>query len=135
MHADGLAVAGVVVAAAVAVAAGAEFGPTGVHALDVACAFVLVVGVTKAVDGIGNIDGLAAETGAAATLALFAIAGFARQDGLATVLTGTAAACIAFLAFNMRPASLFLGRGGRLLIGFVVGLGALAVHRRARRRP
>jgi UDP-N-acetylmuramyl pentapeptide phosphotransferase/UDP-N-acetylglucosamine-1-phosphate transferase len=127
-HADSLALIGVAVAAAVAVAAGAELGPTGVHALDVACAFALIVGVTKAVDGLGHVDGLAAEMGAAAMLPLFAIAGFASQDGLAGVFTGTAAACIAFLAFNLRPASLFAGRGGRLLIGFVVALGALAVH-------
>src|SRR5262249_27385007 len=37
------------------------------------------------------------------------------------------AACFAFLAFNLRPASLFVGRGGRLGIGFTLAVGALAV--------
>jgi UDP-N-acetylmuramyl pentapeptide phosphotransferase/UDP-N-acetylglucosamine-1-phosphate transferase len=127
-HVEGLAMAAVAVAAVVVVAAGAELGPTGVDALEAIAGFALVFAVTKAVDGLGNVDGLAAETGAATAFALFAMAGFAVQDGLASVFAGLFAACLAFLAFNLRPASLFVGRGGRLLIGFVISAGALAVH-------
>ena len=126
--ADALTLGGVAAAAAVAVGAGGEFGPTGVHTIDVLAAFALVIGVTKAVDELGGVDGAAVETGSAAALALFAIAAFASQDGLAGVFAGLAAACIAFLAFNMRPASLFTGRGGRLLVGYVLATGSLAVH-------
>ena len=43
------------------------------------------------------------------------------------MLIGFAAACFGFLAFNVRPASLFVGRGGRLGIGFTLAVGALAV--------
>ena len=127
-HADMLAVVGVVVAAVVAVAAGAELGPTGVDALDTIGAFVFIVAIVKSVDGFGNVDGLVAETGAAASVALFAIAGFGIQNGLAGVFAGTASACVAFLAFNLRPASLFVGRGGRLAVGFVLAVGALVVE-------
>jgi len=83
--------------------------------------------VVKAVDGLGNADGLVAGMGFAAGAALFAIAAFAHQDGLASVLAGFLAANFAFLAFNLRPASLFVGRGGRLGIGFTIAVGALAV--------
>src|SRR5215207_3937618 len=126
-HADVLALGGIAVAAGVAVAAGAELGPSGVSGLDAIAAFLLIVGVTKAFDGFGNVDGLVAEIATPTTLALFAIAGFAHQDGLASVFIGTLGACVAFLAFNLRPASLFVGRAGRLLVGFVVSVGALAV--------
>ena len=81
----------------------------------------------KSIDGLGNADGLAAGSGLTAGVTLFGIAAFAHQDGLACVLVGFAAACFAFLAFNVRPASLFVGRGGRLGIGFTLAVGALAV--------
>src|SRR5829696_1843313 len=116
------------VAAGAAVLAGASFGPTGVDALDRILAFVLIVVVIRATDGMGNIDGLSPGIGAVAAGALFALAAFAHQDGLASVLIGFVAACVAFLAFNARPASLFVGRGGRLVIGWTLAVGALAVH-------
>ena len=108
-------------------AAGARLGPTGVDALDLLGAFALIFLVMKSVDGLGNADGLAAGNGLFAGAALFGIAAFAHQDGLASVLIGFTAACFGFLAFNVRPASLFVGRGGRLGIGFTLAVGALAV--------
>jgi UDP-N-acetylmuramyl pentapeptide phosphotransferase/UDP-N-acetylglucosamine-1-phosphate transferase len=126
-HTDRLAAAAAAVAALVAVLAGARLGPTGIEAFDVAGAFLFVFLVMKSIDGLGNADGLAAGSGLAAGTTLFGIAAFAHQDGLACVLAGFAAACFAFLAFNVRPASLFVGRGGRLGIGFTLAVGALAV--------
>ena len=126
-HTDRLAAAAAAVAALVAVLAGARLGPTGIGAFDVAGAFLFVFVVMKSIDGLGNADGLAAGSGLAAGATLFGIAAFAHQDGLACVLAGFAAACFAFLAFNVRPASLFVGRGGRLGIGFTLAVGALAV--------
>jgi UDP-N-acetylmuramyl pentapeptide phosphotransferase/UDP-N-acetylglucosamine-1-phosphate transferase len=127
-RADRSTMAATVAAAAVAVIAGARFGPTGVEALDVILAFVFLVAVTQAADGLGNVDGLAAGIGAASAGGLFALAGFGGQDSLATVALGLLASCFGFLAFNLRPASLFIGRGGRLAIGYTLGVGALAVH-------
>jgi UDP-N-acetylmuramyl pentapeptide phosphotransferase/UDP-N-acetylglucosamine-1-phosphate transferase len=115
------------IAAVVAVAAGIRLGPTGVGVFDVVGAFLFVVVVMKSIDGLGNADGLTAALGLSAGVSLFAIAGFAHQDGLASVLVAFSAACFAFLAFNTRPASLFVGRGGRLGIGFTLAVGALAV--------
>lgn len=127
-RADRLTMTVTVIAAAVAVAAGARFGPTGVHLLDVGLAFGFIVVVTQASDGLGNVDGLATGLGAASAGGLFALAAFGGQDGLATVALGLFAACFAFLAFNMRPASLFVGRAGRLAIGYTLAVGVLAVH-------
>jgi UDP-N-acetylmuramyl pentapeptide phosphotransferase/UDP-N-acetylglucosamine-1-phosphate transferase len=127
-NADRLTYVAVAAAALVAVAAGARLGPTGVDAFDVIGAFLVIVLVTKSVDGLGNADGLAVGTALSGGAALFGIAAFAHQDGLACVLAGFAGACFAFLAFNLRPASLFVGRGGRLGIGFTLAVGALAVE-------
>jgi UDP-N-acetylmuramyl pentapeptide phosphotransferase/UDP-N-acetylglucosamine-1-phosphate transferase len=125
-RADRLTMTASVVAAAVAAAAGAEFGPTGVPVFDVVCGFLFVLVVVQAADGLGNVDGLAPGLGAASAAGLFALTGFGGQDDLATVALGLLAACFAFLAFNLRPASLYVGRGGRLAIGFVLGVGVLA---------
>ena len=119
--------AAVVVAAVVATAAGARFGPTGVPVLDVALSVVFIVAVTEAFDGFGNADGLVSGVGGVAAAGLFAIAAFGRQDDLATVALGLTSACIAFLAFNLPPASLFVGRAGRLAVGYALGVGALAL--------
>ena len=116
------------IAALVAVIAGARFGPTGVDFFDVLGAFVLIVVVTQAVDGFGNIDSLAPAMGAGAAFAVFAPAAFGTQGALATVCAGLVGACFGFLAFNLRPASLFIGRSGRLAIGFTVAVGALELR-------
>ncbi len=115
-------------AAAFAVALGVRFEPTGVGALDVLGAFVLIALVTAAVDGLGDADALPAGIGVAGALGVVALAGFAHQDSLAAVAAGFGAACLAFLAFNLPPASLFVGRGGRLAIGYVLAVGALSVR-------
>jgi len=115
-------------AAVAAVAAGARFGPTGVWAVDVIVAVAFIVVVTEAADGFGNSDGLACGIGLAAAFGLFALAGFGRDDAVAGVAAGLGGACFGFLAFNTRPASLFIGRGGRLAIGYTLAVGALAAR-------
>jgi UDP-N-acetylmuramyl pentapeptide phosphotransferase/UDP-N-acetylglucosamine-1-phosphate transferase len=116
------------VAAAAAIAAGARFGPTGVVAVDVIATWAFIVLVTEAADGLGNSDGLACGVGLAAAFGLFALAAFGGEDSVASVAAGLGGACFGFLAFNTRPASLFIGKGGRLAIGFTLAVGALAAR-------
>ncbi len=117
----------ILVVATLAVVAGVRVGPTGVDVLDLALAVGVVALATAAANGFGNTEGLASTFGAEGALGVLALAGFAHQDSLAAVAAGLAGACIAFLAFNLRPASLFVGRGGRLAIGYVLAVGALSV--------
>ena len=126
-RADRLTMTVSIVAAGVATVAGAEFGPTGVPVLDVVFGFLFVLVVTQAADGLGNVDGLAPGLGTASAAGLFALAAFGAQDDLATVALGLSTACFAFLAFNLRPASLYIGRAGRLAIGYSLAVGVLAV--------
>jgi UDP-N-acetylmuramyl pentapeptide phosphotransferase/UDP-N-acetylglucosamine-1-phosphate transferase len=116
------------IAAAAAVAAGARFGPTGVVAIDVFAAWAFIVLVTEAADGLGNSDGLACGVGLGAAFGLFAWAAFGSEDTVASVAAGLGGACFAFLAFNSRPASLYIGKGGRLAIGYTLAVGALAAR-------
>lgn len=77
-----------------------------------------IIGVTNAVNLMDNLDGAA--TGVACIVsASLAIVGF--FQGNTTCLVYSAAllgACMAFLVFNYRPASIFLGDAGCLFIGF-----------------
>jgi UDP-N-acetylmuramyl pentapeptide phosphotransferase/UDP-N-acetylglucosamine-1-phosphate transferase len=125
--ADRLVAPAVLVAALGAVAAGVRFAPTGVAILDVVLAVGLVVAITVAFDGLGNTDGLVAGMGSVAGLGLVALAGFAEQFRVADVAAGLLGGCLAFLAYNLPPASLFAGRSGRLATGYAVAVLALSV--------
>src|SRR5207247_743688 len=124
---DRLVVAAVLLAAIAVVVAGARFGPTGVDALDVAGAVAFVAVVTLVFDGFGNADGLVCGVGAATAAPLFALAAFGEQAPMAAIMAGLGGSVVGFLAFNTRPASLFIGRGGRLSMGYVLAASALVI--------
>ncbi|HAN97215.1 MAG TPA: undecaprenyl/decaprenyl-phosphate alpha-N-acetylglucosaminyl 1-phosphate transferase [Planctomycetaceae bacterium] len=91
-------------------------------------AFLLIwiVGSVNAVNLIDGADGLASTVGTIAALGIFAMTfdGQANWENLLAIsLAGT---LIGFLAYNFPPASTFLGDGGSMLIGLLVG--ALAIH-------
>ena len=117
----------VAVAAAGAVAAGAELGPTGVAAIDLVGGGIFVVAVATAMDRVGRTEGALPVLGTVAAAGVVAVAGFADHGGLAAVLAGTGGACAAFLAFNLRPAALVPGRAGGLAVGFAIAVGTLAL--------
>lgn len=86
---------------------------------------VWIVGLTNAFNLIDGLDGLAAGVaviaGTACTLIL-ASRGHAGEAALLATLVGAAAG---FLVFNFAPASIFLGDGGSLLIGFLLATTAV----------
>lgn len=91
---------------------------------------VWIVFVTNALNLIDGIDGLAAGTAAIALLTVVVIArGFSYPTvaAFAAILVG---ACVGFLAFNLHPASIFLGDAGSLFLGFSVAV--LATYARAK---
>ena len=89
--------------------------------LDFALSFVWFVGIIAAFSILDHMDGLCA--GVAAIVAAFSVS-FAAVGG--QLLVGTLAAAIlgaslGFLRFNARPARIFLGDGGAMLLGLVAG--------------
>jgi phospho-N-acetylmuramoyl-pentapeptide-transferase len=79
--------------------------------------FLLMVGMSNAVNLTDGLDGLAAGTVMIAMVVMAAIA--YRTDQLNTALFGAAVtgACVGFLWFNAHPAGIFMGDTGSLALG------------------
>ncbi len=80
---------------------------------------------TKLLDGL---DGLVTGIGAIGGFTLFAVSLLPQllQPQTALVALLFAGACVGFLPFNWHPARVFLGNGGSLLVGFLLGVLAIA---------
>ncbi|MHB0998048.1 MAG: MraY family glycosyltransferase [Armatimonadota bacterium] len=77
-------------------------------------------GVTKTVDFMDGLDGLAAGIGAIAAGTLAIMAYYAGQPHVALMSAALSGACIGFLRFNFNPAKIFMGTGGSQFIGFAL---------------
>jgi UDP-GlcNAc:undecaprenyl-phosphate/decaprenyl-phosphate GlcNAc-1-phosphate transferase len=118
-------VAGQVIAAVWAFAAGVRVLSVGGWAVPPWCGFLLTVGwlvlCSNAFNLIDGMDGLAAGVGLTATLTTFA-AGVIHGDLALGLATAPLAGCLlGFLRYNFNPASIFLGDSGSLSIGFLLG--------------
>ncbi|MFA5882565.1 MAG: DUF4012 domain-containing protein [Acidimicrobiia bacterium] len=122
-------VAIVMVGVSVAVAqSGVRFPLGGVPVVDFVWTVVWLTLVTLAISNSGNADGQLPSLTAASTIALVALAAFGFQSAAATVFAALIGALVAFLAYNLRPASLYAGRVGALFAGFLIAGGALWVR-------
>ena len=84
-------------------------------------AVVWLVGITNAINFMDGLDGLA---GGLAVIIAICMGMFAIIQGVPSVAAVSVAicgSCLGFLPFNWHPARIFLGDGGSLLIGFVLG--------------
>jgi len=88
-----------------------------------------VIGITNAVNIIDGVDGLAVGSMLFSVLAIGVVAiigGYHTVAFLAVVLAG---ALLGFLRFNFHPATIFLGDGGSMFIGYVLSALSLACKR------
>jgi UDP-GlcNAc:undecaprenyl-phosphate/decaprenyl-phosphate GlcNAc-1-phosphate transferase len=95
----------------------------GVLAYPVTLAWI--IGLTNAFNLIDGIDGLAAGIAVIAGTTCTAILVWRGHTAEATVLAAVVGAGLGFLAYNFAPASIFLGDGGSLLIGFLLATTAI----------
>lgn len=109
-------------AGAVAIVAGLRVSVTGTAPVDILITLVWIVGITNALNLLDNMDGLAAGTATVVSLSVFALAILGDQSVLATVSAAVAGACLGFLVYNRRPASIFMGDAGSLFLGFVLAV-------------
>lgn len=94
-------------------------------------ALVWLVGLTNAYNFMDGIDGLAGAQGVVAGVA-WGIAGtINEQPAVATAGWLAAGACLGFLRYNWRPASIFMGDVGALFLGFLFGALTLVASRGA----
>ncbi len=87
--------------------------------------WLLIVGLSNAVNLTDGLDGLAGGTSMIAMLIMAAIAFVCGDSSLAIFGAACAGACIGFLWFNCYPASIFMGDTGSLALG--AGFACMAV--------
>jgi UDP-GlcNAc:undecaprenyl-phosphate/decaprenyl-phosphate GlcNAc-1-phosphate transferase len=93
--------------------------PGGV-ALSVLVTIVWIVVITNALNFLDNMDGLCAGVGVIASACFLASALITGQWFIAAVLALLVGALLGFLVFNAPPASIFMGDGGSLVVGFTL---------------
>jgi UDP-GlcNAc:undecaprenyl-phosphate/decaprenyl-phosphate GlcNAc-1-phosphate transferase len=89
--------------------------------LDLPVTVLWLLLTTNALNLIDGLDGLCAGIGSIATLAMFGAAWLYGNQPLAYATLPLACALLAFLCYNLSPATVFLGDSGALLIGFLLG--------------
>lgn len=93
-----------------------------------ALVFVWLLGLTYTTKILDGLDGLVTGLTAIGSLMIFFLASTEKfyQPDVALVALIFAGANLGFLIFNFYPAKIFLGEGGSLLTGFVLGFLAIA---------
>ncbi len=79
-----------------------------------------IVGVTNAINFVDGLDGLAAGIVAIISLSLLILASLQNNPETVVVTSCIAGACIGFLRHNWRPARIYMGDSGSLMLGFVL---------------
>lgn len=108
---------------------GVRINLTGIWAADVALTLIWIAGVSSAMNSIDNMDGAAGGTAAIAAFWTFYVAWYTGpwgQPHVSFVAVALMGACLGFLRYNWKPAKIFLGDNGSLLLGFL--LAALTVQ-------
>ena len=80
-----------------------------------------IVVITNAMNFIDNMDGLCAGVASVAGACFLAAALISGQWFVAATLALLVGSCLGFLAYNRPPARIFMGDGGSLVIGFLLG--------------
>ena len=87
---------------------------------EVILTLIWIVGITNAVNFFDGMDGLAAGLIAVCSLSFFVVAQITGQSYLGYLTIALAGSCLAFLKFNFKPASIFLGDAGSTFLGFTL---------------
>jgi UDP-GlcNAc:undecaprenyl-phosphate GlcNAc-1-phosphate transferase len=89
-----------------------------------------VVGIVNAFNLMDNIDGATATVGGVSAAGIALLAAYEGPEGLTALAVAVSGACVGFLHFNLtRPARIFLGDGGSMLLGFLIAGLTMAVWR------
>ncbi|MFN8177977.1 MAG: MraY family glycosyltransferase [bacterium] len=88
--------------------------------LGVAFGLLWLVGLANAMNFLDNMDGLCAGITLVASLAFVVLATIAGDAGTALFAAATAGATLGFLRYNFPPATIFLGDGGSLFLGYTL---------------
>jgi UDP-GlcNAc:undecaprenyl-phosphate GlcNAc-1-phosphate transferase len=99
---------------------------------DLALTVFWVVGLMNAFNLMDNMDGASATTAAISAIGVGALALISGDTALAPLSLAVAGACFGFLPRNLaKPARIFMGDGGSLLLGLLVARVTMAVVTRS----
>lgn len=101
----------------------------GLPAVDLMVTLLWLVGITNAVNLLDNMDGLAAGVVLIAAAFVLLLGAGAAPAGHLIVVAALAGALAGFLPYNFNPASIFLGDGGSLFIGFLMASSVMSAGR------
>lgn len=82
--------------------------------------FIWIIGIVNAFNFIDNMDGLSIGTAFFCSLFFFLLALISNQNTAAVISIALAGACLGFLPYNFKPASIFAGDSGSMFAGFVL---------------
>jgi UDP-GlcNAc:undecaprenyl-phosphate/decaprenyl-phosphate GlcNAc-1-phosphate transferase len=107
---------------------GLGWSVVGSPVADLLLTIVWIVGIVNAFNLMDNMDGATATVGATSSTGVAMLALVYGDPMLAALMLAVAGACAGFLPFNLaRPSRIFLGDGGSMPIGFLIGASIIAV--------
>lgn len=102
----------------------------GGEVADLLVTILWVVGLVNAFNLMDNLDGAAATVSAVCALGIAGLAAQNDVDSLSALALAVAGGCAGFLRYNLtRPARIFLGDGGSMLLGFLIAALSMATWR------
>lgn len=107
--------------AALTIAFGLGLSIPGHLMLSFGFSLVWIVGITNAFNLLDNMDGLSAGIAGIAAICLAALGYAEGASGSTSLLLASAGAAAGLLIFNFSPARIFMGDGGSLFLGFLIG--------------
>jgi UDP-GlcNAc:undecaprenyl-phosphate/decaprenyl-phosphate GlcNAc-1-phosphate transferase len=96
--------------------------------LDAALTVLWVVGITASFSILDHMDGLCAGVAAMASIFFAMLAYLNGQTVVTTLAAATLGASAGFLRWNFKPAKIFMGDGGAMLLGFLMATLALKLR-------
>ncbi len=96
--------------------------------LDLFMTIFWIVAIVNAFNLIDGMDGLASGLACVACIGIAGSFLFRHIPGDALIVLGLLGSCLAFLRYNLHPASIFLGDSGSMFIGFTIAAIALGTQ-------
>lgn len=90
--------------------------------------FVWLAVITNAVNFLDNMDGLCAGVAAVACAFIVLMANVSGQFFIGPLAAALLGACLGFLRYNFKPARIFMGDAGSLLLGYMLAVMALQLR-------
>jgi UDP-GlcNAc:undecaprenyl-phosphate GlcNAc-1-phosphate transferase len=87
---------------------------------DVVVTLLWLVGITNAFNLLDNMDGLSGGVAAVAAAFFVLMSAFSGQYLVGALAAAVLGACVGFLVYNFNPATIFMGDGGSLFLGFLL---------------